>query len=631
MAGGAEETKNNNENPVVSTADEGGGTAEPKETDNNRNSKFKISLFDEAKAHDFSRATEALTPLTIYGTSFSCIEDIHDLIPVLKEAGINIYNPLSSAPDDKPFPAICEPIFAIASKKVNNGSTWTLSSIWATAIPTNLNQPHQMMNLRCKPTDHFPDGQTFTICHNPSLLIGSHPMFRPTQSSEKIHPLTRIGFIQGLPPSFRPNRDRAELYKSLETCLANNESILDPRVFDFTSLASTSTTIATNYINIRLDPSTEVIVAKTLMICTNNQQKPWVYKGHNLSIKPTKSGKCPRPTNLDDTILKAHADGKKELIIRLSEIANHLDASSLTTKLRKVLECEGLSVLHFHKNQYGHPDNNGYSAIIKFNNHTDCYYANRTLEGLSTDLSLFMPANRKCKIPRVDLPSTSTFSLHRLICRHFGIGSITRTEVYSPILTALLNKVRSTNTSPPASLPQRGQPTKRNTSNQISYASVAASTPPNTAYTDRINKLENLVINLQSRLATVEDFNSRITQVEVSIQRLCESFSKSFQLLTKHLDISLESQLPADTASAADIEAINADEKEEDRQEDMQLSPNRSGGRKRSDRSPPSSDRHHKRGTSDGTPTTATGGSLPSSSTRVEEEQPPGDPPESHD
>ena len=93
MAGGAEETENNNKNPVVSTADEGGGTAERKETDNNRNSKFKISVFDEAKAHDFLRTTEALTPLTIYGTSFSCIEDIHDLIPVLKEAGINIYNP----------------------------------------------------------------------------------------------------------------------------------------------------------------------------------------------------------------------------------------------------------------------------------------------------------------------------------------------------------------------------------------------------------------------------------------------------------------------------------------------------------------------------------------------------------
>ncbi len=645
MAGGAEETRDNNESQAAPSADEGGGRAGANIAAGDRISEFKNSLFGEAKEHHFSRITEAITPLTIVSTSFNCVEDIHAVVPDLEEAGIKIYHPPPSATlDDKPYPSICEPLFAFGNKKLSDDSTWTVSSVWATTIPTNLDQPHQMMTLRCKGTERYPDGQTFTVCHNPSILIGSHPLLNPSNGPDPIHALTRMGYIKGLPASFRPNKDRAALYQSLTACLSNNNSILDPRAFDFISIKSSTSTTATTYICIRLDPSAESPVGKALLQCTNNPKQPWMYKGHRLSIVPSKSAKCERSKVLDDTIFKAYVEGKKGLIIRLSEIADHHDQSSLTTKLRQTLKCEGLSVLHLHKNQWGNQDHNGKSAIIQFNNSADCYYANLDLKRLSEDRSLFMQPNPSCTIPRVDRPSTRPISLPRIICRHFGIGRITRTEVVSPILDEIINKKQSSTTPPPGSLPQRGQPSRRtplnSTPNPSSYASVVTPPPSSKATNDRITQLEQLVKKLEFRLAAAEDTNKRLAMdnnkrlanVEAAIERMSKNLSDSFKLITQSLGISLQSQLPADTASAKDIENMNTDDEEKAVQHNMELSPNSSGTRKRNERSPPSAGRQHKRGTSDGSLTTASvGGSLPPLLPDVGAVPPSGDPPNNHD
>jgi hypothetical protein len=593
-----------------------------KTSENQRNQSemidFRTNLFAEAKMVDFSIKTKDLIPLTLTSTSLKDGEDLMKVISFIQSKGFKVYDSSFLSSDDS-LPARCLPKFGFSKPKIiGNRSNWSISSMWAKGVPDTLALKRATMTIRLDDDILSSKGATVTISHNPSLRIGSNPMFN--SSENRITALTRIGCIENLPPSFSLAKDGSDLAQSLADCLHSNNSDIDPDVFDFILLNNRATLTTTVFIGIRLPSSCEETLVKELNMCIYNKEYPWTYKNRQLSIKLGKNVINKRPKDLDDIIRKCHTAASQGLVIRIGEIAEHFDTTSLQAHLRKMVRYESLTVLHLHRSPYG----KGLSAVITFNNTSDCYYSYLKLQRSQNDPVFISDSESKSKIPRVDRAADTRgdefslcFSVDRLTCRHFGIGLSFKKD--KPINSPLLDEVLRGRKASQPSLLKRSipplQPRQTSTAGKPSYASVTSSSS-----FDQMSALQAQVDSLKVQLEQVinrvgpsllsnntkvpfgrqppRSFESRLDGIEAAVLKMTERFEITMKDFYQHLGKPRDGPLLSTGIDNIDTSSSSSNEGED--ATSMHMSPSRLQHKKRgSNHLTPNGNRHQRYSPSD--------------------------------
>lgn len=537
MSVAAEETKTDNEIAAALSSNDNAGVPPAHDMGKARNEEerpsFSLNRLAEAKTANFSLKTKDMTPFLVKSKSFKSKDDLLKLCLLLEQKGIKVYNPPHPADDDDMDEGIIQravPHFGVKTKTLPNGKPWSLSTIWATQAPSNMQQPQAKMILNSE--DH---GRITIIC-DPSLRLGSNPVLNNLAGAQ---PRIPIGFIKGLPPSFRPDKDMTSLASSLTTLGIMNASDLDMEVMSFSCESHQMPGHNTVTIGMRLPYATEPVVVAELLKCIHNKERPWMWKDKRLDIALGKQIKSPRPTHLDPLIKKWFNALLTGYEISLSEVRSDLHKSDLEEVIRNLTGYQGLHVSDTQPNKHGQ----GLSVLIHFNSKADAYYATCKLQRLTKDPLLFLPLlpSLRPTPPRVNRvnpdgsQATLVYHAERILSRHLGIGlSYANYTVISPILNDILGKTSSSPKSILSRTAVPGLPHKQ------------TSTVPGTSYASKVmsNNASKTTSNLN---AQSRNDDTRMDRMEQALLQLTTAVSSLTADVSKLI---ASKHIPAETALA---------------------------------------------------------------------------------